>query len=120
MGKISNRLKNLLLEQMAEKIVNIVDIKSAKVQAVENLASMHSVEDLVEQVKDPSTAVYLNMQNLVAVLMEGLLSLKPLASFHKFMLKQEDLYQPSYLIQHRLLNHKILSKKSVSGPSSFR
>ncbi|MBK8203645.1 MAG: hypothetical protein IPK68_15415 [Bdellovibrionales bacterium] len=28
--------------------------------------------------------------------MEGLLQLKPLSSFHKFMVKQEDLYQPSY------------------------
>jgi hypothetical protein len=96
LGKISNRLKNLFLEEMDQKVVNIADIRSAKVQAGENLGSIHSLEDLIEEVKDPSTAVYINMQNLVAVLMEGLLSLKPLASFHKFMVKQEDLYQPSY------------------------
>lgn len=96
MGKISSRLKNLFLEKMVEKVVNIDDIKNAKAQAEKNLASIHSIEDLIKQLKDPSTAVYLNVQNLVAVLMEGLLQLKPLSSFHKFMVKQEDLYQPSY------------------------
>ncbi len=96
MGKISNRFRNLFNDQLSQKVIDIAALRQGKVQASENMNSIVSVEKLVAEGKCPSEAVYLNMQNLTSVLLEGLIMLPPANSMYRFFSKQEDLYEPGY------------------------
>lgn len=104
MGKLSNRIKKLFQDQLSNKVINLSDIKKGKELALENMNGINSVEKLVEQGISPSDAIYFNTQNLVSVLMEGLIMLPPASSMYRFFSKQEDLYGPGYPPQSPITN----------------
>lgn len=96
MGKISNRLIKLCHQELSKKIVNLSDVKKGRKNAKENLEQIKSVEYFLNEGRDFNQAVYYNTQNLVSVMMDDLIMLKPLESIHRFCAKVEDLYQPGY------------------------
>ena len=96
MGKLSNRIKKLFQEQMSDTLVNIADLRKGKELAEEYADSIHSVEELVAQGISPSLALYVNVQNLTSVLLEGIIELPPAKSMYTFFGKQENLYDPGF------------------------
>lgn len=96
MGKLSNRIKKLFQEQMSETLVNITDLRKGKELAEEYADSIHSVDELVDQGISPSLALYVNVQNLTSVLLEGIIELPPAKSMYTFFSKQENLYDPGF------------------------
>jgi hypothetical protein len=96
MGKISNRLIKLFKAEIEKKVVDIRDMKAGKVKAEKNMSEIRSVESFIKEGRDLNQAVYYNVQNLASVLMDDLILMKPLESIHRFCIKTEDLYQPSY------------------------
>jgi len=96
MGKISNRFRNLFNDQLSQKVIDIGALRRGKELASENMNSIVSVEKLVADGRCPSEAVYLNMQNLTSVLLEGLIRLPPANTMYRFFSKQESLYEPGY------------------------
>ncbi len=96
MGKISNRIKKLFQEKMSENLVDIADLREGKELANEYADSIRSVESLMDQGFSPSLSVYVNVQNLTSVLLEGIIELPPAKSMFSFFCKQEDLYDPGF------------------------
>lgn len=96
MGKLSSGLKKIFQDQINVKVIDMAAFKMGTEIALDNLSTTKSVEALIDQGHSPSSAIYINMQNLVSVLMETLIMLPPAAAMNRFFSKQEDLYEPGY------------------------
>ncbi len=96
MGKISNRLIKLFEKEVSKIVVNLEDVRKGKEIAKKNTDVIKSIESLVKEHGNLDLAIYYNLQNLVSVIIEGLIMLKPMDSFHRFYIKVEDLYQPGF------------------------
>jgi|GEM_PF-816391 len=96
MGKISNRIIKLFEKEFSKIVVDIEDIKKSKAKALKNIDEIKSIESLVKETGSLDQAIYYNLQNLVSVIIDDLIMLKPMNSFYKFLLKVTDLYQPGY------------------------
>jgi len=96
MGKISNRIIKLFHKELSKIVVNLDDMRSAKLKAQKNIDEIKSIESLVKEHGSLDSAIYYNLQNLVSVIVDDLIMLKPMNSFYRFFTKVADLYQPGF------------------------
>ena len=96
MGKMSTGLKRIFDQAVREKVVSLDVMTKANQQAVKNLETMPSVEQLVASGSDPLHAIYVNTLNMISLFGEEVSALPPLHRVHDFWDKWQDIYQPSF------------------------
>ena len=96
MGKMSLGLKRIFDQAVKEKVVSLDAMKIAKKQALHNIETMQSVENLVESGHNIQHAIYVNTLNLISLFGEEMSTLPPLHRMNDFFSKWQDVYQPSF------------------------
>jgi hypothetical protein len=94
MGKMASRLKKLFDQAIQEKVISLKAMSEAKKMAAENIKSLPSVKDLVDDGRDPLHAIYTNTLNLMSVFGEQVTTLPPLHQIHDFIAKWHHTYVP--------------------------
>lgn len=93
-GPLARKVIKLMKMHEKSKIINLQTVKNAKQSGKEYQKSIASIEQL--QKHDSLTALYINAQNHLSVLMEIFAEMPVLKNIVKHIMLAEDKYMPSY------------------------
>ncbi len=95
MGKMAIKLRKMFDRAISEKVISLDAMRKAEAQAEENIKSMPSMQDSLDEGADPLHALYANTQNLITIFAEQVTTLQPLHRINDFIAKWEDTYCPA-------------------------
>ncbi len=93
-GPIARKIIKFMKMHEKSKIINLQAVKDAKLTAEEYQKSVLSIEQL--QKHDPLTAIYINSQNHLSVLVEMFSEFPSLKNLIRRNIQADDKYMPSY------------------------
>lgn len=96
MKKIAAKLNKRMQKDKGRKIYKLDEIKASKEAAEEALSTVKSTEELMAKGHAPVASAYHHAQNLLSVLVEGLLLYPELNRFSQILEDAEDLYMPGW------------------------
>jgi len=95
MQKIATKVAKRIKKSANRKIVPISEVRHSQQAAVENYNTVNETAKLIEEGFDPSHAALTNAQNIVSVLIEGIIDLPELTRFANLISITEEAYMPS-------------------------
>ena len=94
MHKIAAKVAKRLQKESSRSVVSLEAFKQGRQAAQDALATIQHPETLVKQGYEPVHAAYVHAQNLLSVILEGLLQLPELDRFTEILGSAEDIYMP--------------------------
>lgn len=95
--RVGKMAKSVMREYKRDrKVIMLSHFSEAEEQVKSLLASIPSVRDAIAAERDPAHAIYVNTLNIMGILTEGAAVLPVFRKAIEFLVKAEDLYQPSY------------------------
>jgi hypothetical protein len=94
MNKIASKLNKRLQKDGTKKIIELDAVKASRIAAEEALESVKSLDSLADEGYHPVFSAYANAQQLLSVMLEGLLMYPELERFSRAIEGAEELYMP--------------------------
>lgn len=94
MARFADKLNKIFDRAIQEKVISLKAMSDAKMAASENIKSLPTIKQLIDDGLDPNHAIYTNTLNLISLFADEVTALPPLHAIHDFISKWHDIYMP--------------------------